>query len=80
MCVLFAATMFAQTTVLPQERQKLGGTSPTVRITNQVLRELLMQPYYSVFDNLAFRVEGNTVYLMGQVVNPGLKPAAEDSV
>ncbi len=79
-CVLFAASLFAQTTALPQEREKLGGTNPTARITREVLHQLLMQPYYSVFDNLAYRVEGNTVYLTGQVVNPALKPSAEDSV
>lgn len=79
-CVLFAATVLAQTVALPQEREKLGGTNPTARITSEVLHQLLMQPYYSVFDNLAFRVQGNTVYLTGQVVNAALKPSAEDSV
>ena len=78
--VLFAASLLAQTTALPQNRQKLGGTDPTARISREVMHELLMLPYYSVFDNLAFRVEGNTVYLYGQVVSLGLKPAAETSV
>ena len=78
--VLFAACLLAQTTALPQNRQKLGGTDPTARISREVMHELLMLPYYSVFDNLAFRVEGNTVYLYGQVVSLGLKSDAEASV
>jgi hyperosmotically inducible protein len=78
--VLITATVFAQTTALPQERQKLGGAEPTQRIARETMHELLMLPYYSVFDNLAYRVEGNTVYLYGQVVNPTLKSDAEASV
>ena len=77
---LFASTVFAQTVALPQERKRLGGTEPAQRIAREVLHEMLMLPYYSVFDNLAFRVEGYTVYLYGQVVNAALKPDAERSV
>jgi hyperosmotically inducible protein len=40
-----------------------------------------MLPYYTVFDNLAFRIEGiDTVVLMGQVVKPTLKEDAEKVV
>ena len=39
-----------------------------------------MLPYYSVFDNLAYRVDGRTVTLEGQVVNPVVKSDAENSV
>ena len=77
---LFTTTVFAQTTALPQQRQKLGGTEPTQRIAREVLHELLMQTSYTVFDNLAFRVEGNTVNLYGQVVSLGLKSDAEKAV
>ena len=77
---LFVSTVFAQTTALPQERRKLGGTEPTQRIAREVMHEMLMLPWYSVFDNLAFRVEGDTVHLYGQVVNPSLKSDAEASV
>ncbi len=50
------------------------------RIQKEVLHELRMLPYYSVFDNLSFRVEGNRVVLMGQVVRPTLKSDAEGVV
>jgi hyperosmotically inducible protein len=41
---------------------------------------LLLLPYLSVFDNLAYRVEGYTVILMGQVTRPVLKSDAENAV
>ena len=78
--VFFAATLSAQTTALPQEREKLGGAEPTQRITREVLHELLMLPYYSVWDNLAFQVNGYTVKLSGQVTNPSTKSDAESAV
>lgn len=68
------------TTALPSSRQKLGGTNPQARISRETLHELLMLPYYSVFDNLAFRVNGDTVTLLGQVVRPTLKSDAEAAV
>jgi len=46
------------------------------RIEREVLHELRMLPYYTVFDNISFRVEGNTVTLMGQVTRPTLKSDA----
>lgn len=52
-----------------------GGPEET-EIAKRVRHELLMLPYYGVFDDLAFRVEGNTVTLLGQVVRPTLKDDA----
>ncbi len=78
--VLFASTIFAQTVALPQERKTLGGTEPTQRISREVMHELLMLPYYSVFDNLEYQVSGNTVTLLGQVVKPTTKSDAEAAV
>jgi len=39
-----------------------------------------MLPYYSVFDNLEFQVDGTNVILSGQVVRPTLKNDAENAV
>jgi hyperosmotically inducible periplasmic protein len=50
------------------------------RITKQVRHELLMLPYFGVFDNIAFKVEGYNVTLLGQVVRPTLKSDAEHAV
>jgi len=50
------------------------------RIQREVVHQLRLLPYYSVFDNLEFKVEGSTVELMGQVVRPSLKSDAEAAV
>jgi hyperosmotically inducible protein len=39
-----------------------------------------MLPYYSVFDNLAYKVDGYTVTLLGEVTKPTLKSDAEKAV
>ena len=57
-----------------------GGRSAQDRITREVRHELVMLPYYGVFDNLAYRVDGNTVTLLGQVTRPTLKSDAEHVV
>ena len=50
------------------------------RLVKEVRHELIMLPYYDVFDNLAFRVDGRTVILEGQVVKPVVKSDAGNSV
>ncbi|HKW17769.1 MAG TPA: BON domain-containing protein [Terriglobales bacterium] len=50
------------------------------RIQKEVRHQLLMLPYYNVFDNLAYKVEGYTVTLVGQVTNPVLKSDAQNVV
>ncbi len=45
-------------------------------LKNQVRHDLVMLPYLTLFDNLEYKVQGTTVTLMGQVVNPSLKPDA----
>jgi hyperosmotically inducible protein len=50
------------------------------KLTKEVRHELVMLPYYGVFDNLAYRVDGAKVTLFGQVVRPTLKSDAENVV
>ena len=50
------------------------------RITREVRHELLMLPYFGVFDYIAFKVDGGTVTLLGEVVRPVLKSDAENSI
>jgi hyperosmotically inducible protein len=49
-------------------------------LLKEVRHQLLLLPYYSVFDNLLFKVEGDKVTLLGQVVRPTLKSDAENAV
>ena len=55
------------------------GNSPD-RITKEVRHELVMLPYYGVFDDLSYRVDGATVTLFGAVTRPTLKSDAENVV
>jgi hyperosmotically inducible protein len=65
--IVFAAILAGQTS----ERAAEG-------ITKEVRHELVMLPYYDVFDNLAYRVDGPKVF--GQVTRPTLKSDAENVV
>ena len=56
-------------------------TNPAqARISKEVRHELLMLPYFGVFDNIEYKVEGGTVTLMGAVVRPVLKSDAGNVV
>ena len=57
-----------------------GSSRGTERIAREVRHELVMLPYYGVFDNLAYKVDGSTVTLMGQVSRPTLKSDAGNVV
>ena len=51
------------------------------RIVKEVRHELVMLPFYGVFDNLAYKVSPDgTVTLLGQVSRPTLKSDAENVV
>src|SRR3954462_5537072 len=84
--LVFALCAFALVAGAKNREQRAGDRAATVgsrgadRITREVRHELVMLPYYGVFDNLSFRVDGNTVTLMGQVTRPTLKSDAEHVV
>jgi len=65
--------------VAAQDNQK-GSAQSQERITREVRHELLMLPYFGVFDFIAFKVDNGTVTLLGQVVRPVLKSDAENAV
>ena len=64
---------------LTQDRDQPSAKSQE-RITREVRHELLMLPYFGVFDYIAFKVEGSTVALLGQVVRPSLKSDAANAL
>src|SRR5271165_4414386 len=72
-----AVTLIAVTTMgIAQDRDQRSQD----RITREVRHELLMLPYFGVFDYIAYKVDGDTVTLLGQVVRPVLKSDAENAV
>jgi hyperosmotically inducible periplasmic protein len=64
---------------LTQDRDQPSAKAQE-RIVKEVRHELLMLPYYGVFDDIKFRVDGYTVTLLGQVTRPSLKSDAENVV
>ena len=54
-----------------------AGYPPREKLAKAVRHELVMLPFYSVFDNLSFRVDGDQVTLLGEVTRPTLKTGAE---
>ncbi|HTU35988.1 MAG TPA: BON domain-containing protein [Candidatus Acidoferrum sp.] len=51
-----------------------------VDLSKEVRHRLVMLPYLTLFDNLAYKVDGSSVTLMGYVVNPTLKSDAGNVV
>jgi len=50
------------------------------RIQKEVRHQILLLPYLSVFDNIAYQVNGYDVTLLGQVTRPVVKSDAEHAV
>src|SRR3981081_1201879 len=65
---------------LSQSQRGQPSTRGQERITKEVRHELLMLPWFGVFDNIAYKVDGATVTLLGQVTRPTLKSDAENAV
>jgi hyperosmotically inducible protein len=53
---------------------------PTKTLPEEVQHKLATLPYYNLFDELAFQVDGTTVTLTGEVTRPVLKDDAADAV
>jgi hyperosmotically inducible protein len=63
-----------------QQRQHPITQKAVQRIQKEVRHQLLLLPYFDVFDNLAFQVNGYNVTLLGQVTQPTLRDDAERAV
>lgn len=72
---LQAPALFAQAAKVSKLSE--GATKNLIK---EVRHELVMMPFYGVFDNLSFKVDGSTVTLLGQVTRPTLKSEAENRV
>jgi hyperosmotically inducible protein len=53
-----------------------GVVRDEATLAKKVRHELVMLPYYSIFDDLRFQVNGDTVTLQGDVTRPTLKSDA----
>jgi len=79
--ILFAGLLALSALSIAQDAQRdQASTRAQERITREVRHELLMLPYFGVFDYIAYQVDGYNVTLMGQVVRPSLKSDAGNVV
>lgn len=62
------------------QNQREPSAKAQERIVREVRHELLMLPYFGVFDYISFKVNGYDVSLFGQVVRPSLKSDAQNAV
>ena len=67
----------ALTTALSLTSAMAQPATKTDNLEKKVRHELLMMPYFSVFDNLSFRVDNGVVTLMGEVTRPTLRSDAQ---
>lgn len=77
--ILVLSLLTLATLSIAQDQRETSAKAQE-RITREVRHELLMLPYFGVFDNIAFKVDGYNVTLLGQVVRPSLKSDAENAV
>jgi osmotically-inducible protein OsmY len=70
----------ANARVMQESARNQQETRSNQNLVREVRHQLLLLPYYSVFDNLAFKVDGDRVTLEGQVARPTLKSDAEAAV
>ncbi len=78
--LVVAVTLLSLATLGSTQVRDQPSAKAQERITREVRHELLMLPWFGVFDNIAYKVDGYTVTLLGQVVRPSLKSDAENVV
>ena len=66
------ALLVAGATLLP--------ANAAVPMRESIRKELITMPFLTIFDNLSYRIEGDTVHLYGQVIRPTLKSQAANRV
>ncbi len=79
--IIFIAAIGATAGSARQDAKTQRGESPARQnLLKEVRHQLQLLPYYSVFDYLSYRIDGDTVTLQGQVVRPTLKSDAASAV
>ena len=68
-------TLFAATLTAALSLSSAIAQTPNP-LQNKVRHELVMLPYFGVFDNLSYRIDNGVVTLLGEVTRPTLKSDA----
>jgi hyperosmotically inducible protein len=74
---LIGAIILAATATVTAPAKGLPSSNP---LEKKVRKELVTLPYYGVFDNLAFSINGGTVTLYGKVVHPSTRSEAQSRI
>jgi len=75
---IFAVLLLAVAPSVVLAQGNRGATNP--QLARKVRHELVTLPYYGVFDNLAYSIDGGSVTLYGEVVRPTTRSDAERRV
>jgi hyperosmotically inducible periplasmic protein len=81
--LLFATLLIPGSYAKDQKKHNdpfVRGTASEGRLIQEVRHQLVMLPYYTIFDDLGFQVDGSTVTLVGAVTRPTLKSDSENVV
>ncbi len=54
-----------------------GFTDEQARVAEKVRKQIVTLPFYSLFDNVTFSLDGNTVTLNGEVYRPSMRKSVE---
>ena len=54
-----------------------GFTPEQARVAEQVRKQIVTLPYYSLFDNVTFNLNGDTITLNGEVYRPSMRKSVE---
>jgi hyperosmotically inducible periplasmic protein len=73
MILAIAVFGFSLTDVSAQSARKAAPRT----IEQKVFKEIIKLPYYGLFDNIKYQVNGGTVILSGKVYSLGLRKSAE---
>ncbi|HVG22308.1 MAG TPA: BON domain-containing protein [Blastocatellia bacterium] len=77
---IVAALAIGASAAIAAPAASAGKDKDSLYMMNKVRKELVTIPYYGVFDNLAYKIDGSTVTLYGQVVRPSTRSSAEKRV
>lgn len=77
---VLVSVLAISTSPFPQQTQGERASRATANLVREVGHVLRMLPYYTVFDDLKYRVDGDRVILEGEVTRPTLKSDAEHAV
>lgn len=80
MLALVATVLIATSAAVAAPKTLDDSGQSYEQVSKKVRKELVTLPYFGVFDNLSYKVEGSTVTLYGQVVRPSTRKDAERRV